>query len=148
MKIKESTIVNCSVDDIWDILKDPGNMPAWNPKCHTCDAGKTISIGSSFDATFRLGSKEKKTSCRIMDLKPGEKITIRYSGEAFSTGDGFVDETFTLVYQGVRQTKLVLEVDFSQSELPFLIKSIMWFLSRFGQKSGKSSLDGIRSILE
>ena len=148
MKIKESIKINSSATAIWSILQDPGNMPSWNPKCISCNGSKSIKKGSSFDAVFKLGKNPKSTTCKIMELKPCEQITIRYSGEAFSSEDGFVDETFYLNSIEPMQTKIRLEVDFSNSKLPVFIKIIMWFINTFGYKAGKSSLDGIQDLLK
>ncbi len=148
MKIKETIKIDSPANDIWGILRDPGNMPAWNPKCCYSSGNSGIVVGSSFEARFELGGKSKITLCEVIELKPCEKITIRYSGGAFSSGDGYVDETFSLFYQRPRQTKIRLEVDFSKSELPFFVKWPMWFVSAFGYKAGRSSLDGIKDLLE
>lgn len=147
MHIRDSIKLNSSANDIWDILKNPGNMPAWNPKCQTCTGNDKITIGSTFDATFQLGNKKKTTICEIIDIKPNEKITIRYSGDIFGSNGGYVDESITLIHQGLRQTKVILSVDFTNSKLPAFVKFIMWFISKFGYKVGKSSLDGIEDLL-
>lgn len=148
MKITESIILNISANPIWEILQNPGNMPAWNPKCYACSGKSGVSVGSTFEAVFMMRGKSKRAFCEVIALTPYEKITIRYSGEAFSSGDGFVDETFYLINEGPGQTKIELEVDFTNSGLPMPIKFIMWFISRFGYKAGRSSLDGIKDLLE
>ena len=147
MKIKSSKKLNSSDYDVWEILRDPGNMPAWNPKCYTSTGNRDVTVGSHFEATFKLRGKTARTAlCEVIELKPCEKITIRYSGEAFPA-NGYVDETFYLISQGPRQTKLELVVDFTHSGLPLYFKFIMWAISSLGHQAGPSSLDGIENLL-
>ncbi len=148
MKIKESIKLHVPVTEVWDILKDPGNMPAWNHKCRSCDCNGGVGVGSSFQAMFELGSKGRKAFCEVVEWKPAEKITIRYSGEAFGSKGGYVDETFLLIHKGPRETRVNLVVDFSNSGLPIFFKGLMWFISKFGYKAGRSSLDGIKELVE
>ena len=126
MKLKSSKKINSSAVAIWEILRDPGNMPSWNPKCHTSSGNRDVAVGSHFEATFKLPSAKAGGTalCEVIELKPCEKITIRYSGDAFPS-NGFADETFCLVSQGPRQTKLKLDVDFTNSGLPFYVKLLM-----------------------
>jgi carbon monoxide dehydrogenase subunit G len=148
MKITESITLTHSAAKVWGILQNPSNMPAWNPKCCSCDGNDNAVIGSRFEATFKLGREAQVMSCEVVRLMPYEKITIRYSGTAFRSKNGFVDETFLLTKQGQHKTKVKLEVDFKNSGLPSPVKCIMWFISTFGYKVGRSSLDGLKDLME
>lgn len=140
---------NASVNEIWEILKDPENMPAWNPKCRDCrGVPENIVPGSCFEAIFVLGGKSNNAFCEVADYRPSEKITIRFSGPAFKTNRNFVDETFLFIPKSPRRCLVRHEVDFSYSGLPFIIKFLMWFIHMFGFKAGPGPLDGIRDLLE
>lgn len=147
MKVKESILIDSSVDEVWEILKDPGNMPAWNYKCCDCKADSNIVIGSTFEATFKMSKTKNVASCEVIELKSCNAITIRYSGESFGSTGGYVDESFILTCIDPRQTKLDLVVDFTNSKLPLILKCIMWFIHTFGYSAGRSSLDGIKDLL-
>ena len=148
MKITESELFHHSAHSIWNILKEPGNMPAWNPKCRRCGAVGTASVGAVFQATFELGGKTRESTCEVIDVVPREKIAIRYSVETPGRGTGHVVETFLLRERGLERTQVDLTVDFSEAHLPLCAKTLMWVLSKCGYSAGKSSLDGIRELLE
>lgn len=148
MKIKCKKTLNTTVDAIWEILRDPGNMPAWNHKCQTCSATSNVAIGSRFEATFQMSGKPARTWCEIIEFKPGEKITIRYSGQAFMSKNGFVDETFHMVGKSTMQSLIRHEVDVTNSELPVFVKFLMWFINTFGDSIGRSSLDEIEDLIK
>ena len=103
--------------------------------------------GASFSARVTLGREERHTDCEIRDFSPGERIVIRYSGGAFGSSGGFVDETFALTPLPGGRTQLTLEVDFRNSGLPFFVRVLMGFAHTFGHHVGRSSLDGIRDLI-
>jgi uncharacterized protein YndB with AHSA1/START domain len=149
VKIKSKKILDVSVNEVWEILRDPENMPAWNPKCQDCyEVPAEVSAGTRFRATFELSGKRNKVFCEVMDYKPCERIRIRYSGPAFKSDSNFVDETFLLNSQGPHHTLIRHEVDFSNSGIPILFRFLMWFISTFGYQVGPSSLDGIKDLME
>lgn len=148
MKIKSKKTVNTAVDAIWEILSDPGNMPAWNHKCQTCITKSNVTIGSRFEATFQMRGKPTRTWCEVIEFKPREKITIRYSGQALTSKNGFVDERFHLVGIGSIITQIRHEVDFSNSGLPLFVRFIIWFINTFGYRVGRSSLDEIEDLVK
>ena len=148
MKIIDSIKLNNSVSDVWDILRIPGNMPAWNFKCASCDSKETVQVGSTFEAIFKIRNNSKLITCEIIELNPSNRITTRYSGDMFGSKGGYVDETFILICIDTNKTKLRHEVNFTNSRLPFILKFFLWFFSIFGYKGGQSSLDGIRDLLD
>jgi hypothetical protein len=89
---------------------------------------------------------EQETWCEVLDCAPKQLLTTRYSGKAFRNG-GYVEETFRLtpIPSG---TRLLHAVDFAHSGLPWLVRLLMQLVSTFGYSVGKSSLEGLRDLVE
>ena len=82
----------------------------------------------------------------MLDCAPTQLLKTRYSGKAFRN-EGYVEETFRLtpLPDG---TRLLHDVDFTYSGLPWLIRWLMQLVNAFGYSVGKSSLEGIRDLAE
>lgn len=147
MVLRERIRVNATAGRVWAILGDPSLMELWNPKCVRCHVEEDrVRLGLRFKAAFRLKGAERETDCEVLDCRPDQVLTIRFSGSAFR-GGGYVDETFRLcpVHAG---TEIIHEVDFAHSGLPRLLKALMKVLDLVGHKQGKSSLDCLRELTD
>ena len=149
MKMKESIILNTTVEKLWDLLKDPGNMPLWNPKCIDVKVDKNIYIGSRFEVTFQMreGAEAGKMDCEVIEFKEYKKLVIRYSGEMVKGKIGHMDEIFIIAPAKNGQLELKRHLDLSKTKLPFFLRIIMWFISTFGYSVGKTCMEEIRDLL-
>jgi uncharacterized protein YndB with AHSA1/START domain len=146
MTLREAIVLENSPAEIWAILADPALMTLWNPKCVKCEPkGGPIRTGFRYKATFRLGGSDREADCEVVDFVPGELLKTRFEGGAFKDG-GYVEETFRIV-PSEAETKLVHEVDFSRSGLPWFVQALMKLIDTFGYSVGKSPLEGIRELV-
>ncbi len=142
MLLRERRVLPVPPRAAWEVVGDPALVSLWNPKCIRCDALDSAPlIGSRYDAVFRLGDRERDCKCEIVELLPESCIRLRYS---FSDGH-VVEETFQL-REVARGTELTQTVDFSQSGIPWLLRSLFWLMHKFARSTGKSALDGIAAL--
>jgi hypothetical protein len=100
-----------------------------------------------YNASFKLGSKpEQLAECMIEEYEPNKLLTTKYSGNAFRL-HGYVRESYRLVSKrgGTRVQQII---DFTHSEISFIIQLIMKFISIVGYSVGKGPLDGIKDLAE
>ena len=141
MKLVSRKKISLPVTDIWRIVSDPEQMPVWNPKCVLVTAAAGAPETRRFDALFQMNQKEKSAVGEVVCWRVPEQITYRYTYEdQFS---GTVEETFKLQQQGAAVTRLVHEVDFSRSGLPWWVRVVIGYIGRFGKLVGEDPLDGI-----
>jgi len=148
MILRERTHVNATAEQIWVILRDPRRMSEWNPHCLRCDAGKdTMRVGLRFKATMRFGGPAHRLDCEVIGCEPEQILTLRFSGEASSSRDEYVEETYML-QPAEGGAKVVHKVDFSHSGLPWFLKVLLKGIHLVGQPQGKSPLDGLKELAE
>lgn len=147
MILRDRLDVRASPAHVWDVLADPALMELWNPKCVRCQVDRQhVSVGLRYRASFRLSGPERQSDCEVLACIPGELLTTRFSTEAPGPA-GYVDETFRLkpLAEG---TRIVHEADFTHSGLPRWLRVFMKVVDLVGRKVGKSSLEGIKELVE
>ncbi|MEM6883458.1 MAG: SRPBCC family protein [Verrucomicrobiota bacterium] len=141
MKIIARKTIPLSIAEVWRVVSDPEQMPAWNPKCVLVAAASGAPETRSFEVLFQMNHKEKEASGKVVVWRVTEKVTYRYIyQDEFS---GTVEESFLLQQLGPAVTRLVHEVDFSRSGLPWWVRILIGYIGRFGKLMGDDPLDGI-----
>ena len=146
MKIVSKRQFAASPDELWEIIHEPGNMPAWNPKCVECESLQRYESGQSFSVVYEMNGKRTHATGELLAFEPGQMVHFRYNYED-SNRVGVVDEIFRVIPEGKQTTLLEHTVDFSQSHLPAWVKWLIGFLGRFGKKVGEGPMDGIAALL-
>lgn len=147
MILRDRRYMAATPERVWAILADPALMELWNPKCVRCEADReNVHVGLRFKAVFRLSGPEREAQCEIVDCQPDVFLAVRFSGDAFRRA-GYVDETFRMT-PTADGTRIIHEVDFTHSGLPWLLKVFVKVMDTIGYKAGKSSLDGIKELAE
>ena len=146
MKMVSKHLYQARPEEIWQIIRDPGHMPAWNDKCVSCDSIGAGGEGSEFDSVFEMNGKRSEARGTVVVYRENEEIAFRYSYED-EGGLGTVEESYRIRKRKNGEVELIQTVDFAQSSLPFWVKLLIGFLGRFGRKKGRGPLDGIEDIL-
>jgi hypothetical protein len=147
MILRDSITIQGTAARIWEILGDPSLMKRWNPKCSVCEPPRQpIRKGFRYKATFRLGRSVQDTTCVVMECVPEQVLRTRFSGKTIKSGC-YVEEIFRIIPQGA-ETRLIHELDFANSGLPWFFKALMKASHVIGYSEGKSSLEGIKELGE
>jgi len=146
MILRDRIEVNADPARIWEVLADPALMELWNPKCVRCESGSHVYVGLRYRASFRLRGPERESRCEVIACTPGVLLTTRFLMEAPGPA-GYVDETFRL-RPWREATCVIQEVDFTHSGLPRWLQAFMKVMDLVGRKVGRSSLKGIRELVE
>lgn len=146
MKLVSKRTYRATPTELWQIVHDPLNMPAWNPKCIHCEKLEGPGNRGAFRATFDFNGKQSDARGTVVKSEPNQEIRFRYEYEA-SARLGVVEESFQIAAKGWRRTQLKHTVDFSQSTLPRWVKWIIGFVGRFGGSVGTGPLDEIAKLL-
>jgi uncharacterized protein YndB with AHSA1/START domain len=149
MILRERIHVNATASQIWAILRDPGLLSQWNPHCVRCEAGEAMMhAGLRFKATMSFGrGPERQLDGEVIECEPDRILTLRFSGEALPRTDEYVDETYVLQPSN-GGTKVLHEIDFSHSGLPWFLKAVLRVIQLVGRKEGKSPLEGLQELVE
>ncbi|OUW15630.1 MAG: hypothetical protein CBD18_08520 [Opitutales bacterium TMED158] len=144
MKIVEKRSFDARPEDLWQVVRDPGNLPAWSQKCVECESIRGGGLGSRFNAVFEVRDKRQAARGEVIAHDEGREIVLRFEYEE-SNGMGSVDESFRIAKRKSGQIELVHTVDFQRSTLPYWVKLLIGFLGRFGRRMGPDQLAEIET---
>ena len=148
MKISTSSTVDAPPGEVWIVIQDPENMPAWNPKCIRVSGTNGAGAGTAFEAAFSMGSQEQVCLGKIVEWMPETRIVFSYQFEETSGKKRLIRESFSIEPVGGNQSKVLHVVDLTHSGLPRWVQVLASLLNRFGRKMGPGALDGIASLLK
>ena len=146
MKVVSTREFRAPVESVWAILREPGNMPAWNPKCRSCTNVRGGREGSRFEAVFEMSGKTRRSDGEILCFHPPREIEFRFHDREPGR-EGHVDERFLLSEPSPGRTRLKHVVNFRHAPLPFFVKCLIVILGRFGRRVGDDPLAGIDDLL-
>ncbi|MEX0330722.1 MAG: SRPBCC family protein [Puniceicoccaceae bacterium] len=147
VKLKTEKQYNASAAELWQIIHDPGTMPAYNTKCISSESLARFESGQKFAVSYEMNGKMTDAVGELVAYETDRMVHFRYTYEDGSA-IGTVDEIFTIIPSGERRSRLVHTLDLSNSTLPRWAKIVVGFISRFGKSQGGGPLDGIAELLE
>ena len=146
MKIVESKLINATPGMVWEIIQDPGNMPAWNHKCVFSETPNEIIVGAQFAVAYQMSRERQEMRGEIIGYEPERLIHFRYSGE--QNGKlSVVDEILELESRGADKVLVRNIVDITKSGLPKWVQVLAFVLSKIGRKMGDGPLDHIEGLI-
>jgi hypothetical protein len=148
MRIKESTVIEASIDKVWPYIASPDLWSLFNAKIGKCEqigpAGGRI--GSVYSMDFLMGTKTTSTRCEIIDLQIGKRIQVRSTlSDPGQRASGTL--TYELEDLGFK-TKVSERSDFVIPEINIFGRAIIWLISRFGRPEGETNLMKLKRIVE
>jgi uncharacterized protein YndB with AHSA1/START domain len=81
VKITDSTIIDCPVEEVWSFVSDPGNTPQWyqgTAEVRQKSEGPT-NVGTTFEAVIQFGSRSLVTGARCLVLNPNKEVTWEFT---------------------------------------------------------------------
>ena len=145
---KERTIIRASLEQVWNFIEDPNNLPKWNPKVQgiTSFSGSGKEIGANFGILYVMNTKADDLRGEILVREALSRLTFRYSGGQMPQGD-YVDEGFILT-QVDDTIGLVRTIDIHLKEIPWWVKIIMWIIFKTGKPVGKPYIETLKDLIE
>lgn len=141
MIIREQIDIALPPEPIWEMLRFAEYLELWNPKCvRSTGPGRELRVGDRFQATHKL-SRETTSDVEVLAMVPQRELVLRYYPREMG---GYVDETITLEPISPTRTRVRHATDMTHSSIPKWVRPLIWFLTRFGKKTGPGPLDGLR----
>jgi hypothetical protein len=152
MTLNDEILIEATSDKVWEYVGSPEMWPLFHAKAGECKqvSSQADVVGAQYDIEFRLGSKTAVTRCEIIDRRIGGLIIVkstlpdanRQAGRPMSAC-----MTYELEDLG-RTTKVTEDIDISGASIPFILKPLIWFITRFGKPSGETTLMGLKRVVE
>jgi uncharacterized protein YndB with AHSA1/START domain len=141
MRILQQSIISRPSAAVWPYIVIPEQFAKWNDKVASIEARERFRAGQQFTTHYLWKGTELQCLSVVAKLEEGRLLEIRHTrciGPA-SHPDMKVTERVELEDQGDRSivTKTVIV---SNSAIPFLLRPLVWFISRFGKPTGEDKL--------
>jgi hypothetical protein len=81
VKITDSTIIDCPVEEVWSFVSDPGNDPKWyqgTVEVRQKSEGPTA-VGTTFEAVIQFGGRSLVAGARCIVLKPNKEVMWKFT---------------------------------------------------------------------
>ncbi len=140
MKIRNKIQLAFSQDKIWDLIADPAQMKAWNPRIREV---VPITLGrpkanSRYRIRYKLGNRESNYFAEIMEYEEASRFVLHLEGGALQK-KGYIQETFELApnNKGVLLSQQIL---IERGGLSIPERLMLRLRNRVGRYSGKKYL--------
>lgn len=149
MRLRERVTIRASCEEVWRWIADPDQIARWNPKLVAIDrgGGGPLRLGERFDAVYRMKGRDRETSCEVVEVREPDLLIIRNRPMPDRPAGAYVDECYRL--RPARQgTRLVQEIDFTHSGVPWFFQLLMWLIHSTGEAVGKRYLVTLKELVE
>jgi hypothetical protein len=148
MQLRESTIIWADAASVWPFLADPVLQADWNPRVVSIDRERAgpVRFGERFEMIYRMSGRESQSHVEVTVAEPSERVAFLHR-VAWKSAEQIVEESYEISPQG-DGVKVVQTIDLTRSGIPWPFRLLIWFINRFGYKSGESYLDRLRRLVE
>lgn len=143
VRIEDSAVIRCPVEQVWRFLADPMNSPQWyaGEMAVRRTSGGPISVGTTLEAAVQVGGRSLVLGTRVAALDPNREVVLEFtSGPTRGSTDRWrmqaVDD---------KSTRLTRTFDLRTAGAWRLIQPI---IARGARRSHKAEILTIQRILE
>ena len=137
--------VETSVEQLWELMSDPGRLPEWNGAFDRVEdaTGRLDEVGTTYTQVMRVAGIELKGNWEITEVEPSRRRRFQGTppGCAACTGS----ETFETVEGG---TKYTIEMDYTLRGGPAGKAFDRLFGRLLFERIVERNIQGLRRILE
>ena len=148
MRLRETVEIVAAPREVWPFIVDPVLQAGWNPKVISVDRATDgpVALGERFQMIYRMSSKDQLSNVEVIELVPDERLTMRHTVSAHGA-EHTVTEAYDLRASG-DSTRLTQTLDLSQTGLPWPIRLLIGFITRFGKPVNTPYLDRLKAMIE
>jgi uncharacterized protein YndB with AHSA1/START domain len=149
MRFKDSIVIDASLDRVWQYLASPDVWSLFHAKAGKCEqiSPQGGRIGSVYLMDFRMGVKTTSTRCEIIDLQLGKVIQVKSTITDPKQTPASATITYELECLGIT-TRVKERLEMATPQINIFLRAIIWFISRFGQPQGETTLKKLKRIVE
>lgn len=142
--MRECSIIDRSVAEVWPFIVDAGHFKSWNPKVVSMDASGEFCLGQTFSTAYSMSRKHMQCLTTITALEPLRMLELHHTnciGEKSVPGMDVL-ERISLKESGGK-TRVRKWVRVKNHGIPWLFLPLIWFVSRFGSPAESDKLKGL-----
>lgn len=147
--MRETIDIDATPSEVWPHIADPEEMRRWNPKIVAVSRSPSgpVERGESFWMTYRMRQRQVQAGVEVKVAEPGAALSLEVRPSTGRRPSGPIYESYALTERDGR-TRVVRDIDVSQSKLPLPVRILMALLSRFGRAAETPYLARLKKIVE
>lgn len=141
MKLHDRSEIGRPAAAVWPFIVTAERFRQWNDKIIDIEARGEFRLGQAFHTQYRMSGREMRCWSKVTALEPGRLLELRH-GNCSGKGTPHaleVTERVTLEEQDGR-TVVRKEITVRNHGVPWIIRPLIWFVTRFGKPVGKDKL--------
>jgi uncharacterized protein YndB with AHSA1/START domain len=141
MKLFDRSVIARPASAVWPFIVTAEHFRQWNDKIVDIEARGEFRLGQSFHTQYRMSGKEIRCWSKVAALEPGLLLELHHGNCSGKNAprDLEVIERVKLEEKDGR-TIVRKEITVRNHGVPWILRPLIWFVSRFGKPSGKDKL--------
>jgi uncharacterized protein YndB with AHSA1/START domain len=148
MRLLDSVIIAAEAMEVWAFVADPALQKKWNPKIVEVmrERKGAVELGEKFEMVYRMSGQENHTRVEVTAADEGERVVFLHRS-IWKSVERIVEEEYAITAHGAG-VKVVQTIDFSRAGVPWLLRVVIWVITRFGTKVEKPYLWRLRELVD
>jgi hypothetical protein len=141
MKLHDRSVIDRPASAVWPFIATAELFRRWNDKIIEIETTGPFHLGQTFHTRYRMSGKEMTCWSKVAALEP-ERLLELHHGNCAGRGarrDLEVIERISLEEEDGRSI-VRKEVIVSNHGVPWFLRPLIWFVTRFGKPVGKDRL--------
>lgn len=150
VKLHSTIDIDADADAVWPYVANPVLQSAWNEKIVAVDrpSDVIVTLGESFAMMYRMNGTDRESQVEVTVCDAPHAVTYRHT----MTDGGkvrFAEEQYELTplsrHRGVR---LRQTIDMAGMGIPWFVRALFWFITKFGTPRGPEPLEELKKLIE
>ena len=146
--IRSKIEIDAPTERVWPFVADPVLESGWNPKMVGIerDAEGPVRLGERFKIEYVMSGKSSTCEAEVVECEAPMRLVYRYH---------LLDEKRPVsvlmnydLQAKVGSTRLVQAIDLSSMGIPWPLRALIWFVTRFGKSVGMPYLEMLKQQVE
>jgi uncharacterized protein YndB with AHSA1/START domain len=141
MKLHDRSEIDRPASAVWPYVVNAGHFQQWNDKIVAIEAVGQLQLGQTFHTQYRMSGREMRCWSKVTALEPGRLLELHH-GNCSGQGTRHELEVVERVTLEEKEGRTIVckEITVRNHGVPWTLRPLIWFITRFGKPAGKDRL--------
>jgi uncharacterized protein YndB with AHSA1/START domain len=147
-KIRSRIEIHAPPEQVWVFVADPVLESAWNPKMVGISRAieGPVSQGERFELEYEMSGKRSRCEAEVLEAQPPVRLVYRY--RLLDEKRPVAARVMYTLEDRRGATRLVQTIDLGEMGIPWPLRALIWFVTRFGKDAGVPYLQELKNQVE
>lgn len=141
MILRDRSVIDRPASAVWPFVATAEYFRQWNDKIVDIETAGEFHLGQAFHTRYRMSGKEMTCWSKVSALEP-ERLLELHHGNCEGRGARRELEVIERIILEEKADRTIVrkEITVSNHGVPWLLRPLIWFITRFGKPAGKDRL--------